>query len=72
MLSYDLSRVNVYKSEDMALDISYLFIHENSLSTQLCLSTVLELMAYADEYPALEAFETIIHIQSGFKANMRY
>ncbi|GBC21856.2 vertnin [Rhizophagus irregularis DAOM 181602=DAOM 197198] len=37
--------------------VSYFFIHENSLSTQLRLSTILELMAYADEYLVLEVFE---------------
>ncbi|GBC53919.1 uncharacterized protein OCT59_017220 [Rhizophagus irregularis] len=37
--------------------VSYFFIHENSLSTQLRLSTILELMAYADKYLVLEVFE---------------
>ncbi|CAB4373931.1 unnamed protein product [Rhizophagus irregularis] len=37
--------------------VSYFFIHENSLSTQLHLFTILELMAYADEYLVLEVFE---------------
>ncbi|CAB4410455.1 unnamed protein product [Rhizophagus irregularis] len=37
--------------------VSYFFIHENSLSTQLRLSTIIELMAYADEYLVLEVFE---------------
>ncbi|CAB5353934.1 unnamed protein product [Rhizophagus irregularis] len=37
--------------------VSYFFIHKNSLSTQLRLFTILELMAYADEYLVLEVFE---------------
>ncbi|EXX53134.1 hypothetical protein RirG_246830 [Rhizophagus irregularis DAOM 197198w] len=37
--------------------VSYFFIHENSLSTQLHLFTILELMAYADKYLVLEVFE---------------
>ncbi|CAB5364787.1 unnamed protein product [Rhizophagus irregularis] len=37
--------------------VSYFFIHENSLSTQIRLSTILELMTYADEHLVLEVFE---------------
>jgi len=37
--------------------VSYFLIQEDLLSTQLRLSTVLELMAYANEYLKLEVFE---------------
>ncbi|CAB4446831.1 unnamed protein product [Rhizophagus irregularis] len=58
ILSCDLSYVDVCISEGIVIDeVSYFFIHENSLSTQLRLSTILELMAYADEYLVLEVFE---------------
>ncbi|CAB4381299.1 unnamed protein product [Rhizophagus irregularis] len=37
--------------------VSYFFIYENSLLTQFCLFTILELIAYANEYLVLEVFE---------------